>query len=407
MLVGIAYGQSTYHIRYDTVKIGKGTGGPGELVLESSTKDTTSGILVNIGGGKTQFKKVRAISATQFVVGSDTVTITGSGGGGSGTLTNLTATNGTGQTWTITNPTTTPNLSLALTSAAVGLGNVDNTSDANKPVSSATVTALALKANTSHTHAQGDVTNLVSDLSGKAATSHTHVISDVTSLQSTIDAKVADALTDGVTTIAPSQNAVFDVLSSQQYARPPTQRILQLLGSANLYYTLGKSQADITTSAALADAQTRYIAVNITEQTTLTGVSFWQSVTGDYTADAYNGIGLYSYSAGTMTLVASTTNDGNIFKGTVSTMQSKNFSSTYAAAPGLYFICFLYNAAPAAPTAPSIGAYVALTNNAVSSAGLTNSAKLTSLVTAQAALPATQAMSGTTASAIQLFGALY
>jgi hypothetical protein len=34
----------------------------------------------------------------------------------------------------------------------VGLGNVDNTSDANKPVSSATTTALAGKANTSHTH---------------------------------------------------------------------------------------------------------------------------------------------------------------------------------------------------------------------------------------------------------------
>lgn len=36
-----------------------------------------------------------------------------------------------------------------LTKAAVGLGNVDNTSDANKPISSATEAALALKANTS------------------------------------------------------------------------------------------------------------------------------------------------------------------------------------------------------------------------------------------------------------------
>jgi len=47
-----------------------------------------------------------------------------------GTLTNLTATNGTGQTFTITNPTTTPNISLTLTSAAVGLGNVENKSSA-------------------------------------------------------------------------------------------------------------------------------------------------------------------------------------------------------------------------------------------------------------------------------------
>lgn len=54
----------------------------------------------------------------------------------------------------------------------VGLGNVDNTTDANKPVSTAQQTA--------------------------------------------IDAKVADALNDGTTTIAPSQNAVFDALALKQ-----------------------------------------------------------------------------------------------------------------------------------------------------------------------------------------------
>jgi len=50
----------------------------------------------------------------------------------------------------------------------VGLGNVDNTSDANKPVSTATQTALDLKAAAAHTHAQADVTNLVTDLALKA-----------------------------------------------------------------------------------------------------------------------------------------------------------------------------------------------------------------------------------------------
>jgi len=56
----------------------------------------------------------------------------------------------------------------------VGLGNVDNTSDANKPVSTAQQTA--------------------------------------------IDAKVGDIITNGVTTIAPSQNAVFDALALKQNA---------------------------------------------------------------------------------------------------------------------------------------------------------------------------------------------
>jgi len=66
-------------------------------------------------------------------------------------------------------PVATLKTDLVLVKGDVGLGNVDNTSDANKPVSTAQQTA--------------------------------------------IDAKVADAITDGVTTIAPSQNAVFDALA--------------------------------------------------------------------------------------------------------------------------------------------------------------------------------------------------
>lgn len=48
---------------------------------------------------------------------------------------------------------------VVLTKSDVGLGNVDNTSDANKPVSTAQATALAGKANTVHTHVSTDITN--------------------------------------------------------------------------------------------------------------------------------------------------------------------------------------------------------------------------------------------------------
>lgn len=64
---------------------------------------------------------------------------------------------------------------VTLVKGDVGLGNVDNTSDANKPVSTATQTALDGKAATSHTHSAGSITGLAtvattgaySDLSGK------------------------------------------------------------------------------------------------------------------------------------------------------------------------------------------------------------------------------------------------
>ena len=41
----------------------------------------------------------------------------------------------------------------SVTKAQVGLGNVDNTSDANKPISTATQAALDGKSNTNHNHA--------------------------------------------------------------------------------------------------------------------------------------------------------------------------------------------------------------------------------------------------------------
>jgi hypothetical protein len=62
----------------------------------------------------------------------------------------------------------------AVTKAQVGLGNVDNTADTSKPVSTATQTALNGKANTSHTHTTAQVTGLDTALAGKAATVHTH-----------------------------------------------------------------------------------------------------------------------------------------------------------------------------------------------------------------------------------------
>lgn len=52
-------------------------------------------------------------------------------------------------------------------------------------------TALALKANSSHTHIIGDVTGLQTALDGKAAASHSHSISDVTNLQTSLDAKAS------------------------------------------------------------------------------------------------------------------------------------------------------------------------------------------------------------------------
>jgi hypothetical protein len=83
---------------------------------------------------------------------------------------------------------------VTLSKSDVGLGNVDNTSDVNKPISTATQTAL----------------------DGKAETSHTHTISATNGLQSTLDAKIQKVTNDvsPVSTIRCMTQTEYDTLGS-------------------------------------------------------------------------------------------------------------------------------------------------------------------------------------------------
>lgn len=76
------FSQSRYYLRYDTVYIEKG-GGNGELVLRNGTRDSIGGLLINIGGGLTAFKKARALNDSTFIIGLDTLVIKGGVKGGS------------------------------------------------------------------------------------------------------------------------------------------------------------------------------------------------------------------------------------------------------------------------------------------------------------------------------------
>lgn len=84
----------------------------------------------------------------------------------------------------------------------VGLGSVDNTSDANKPVSNATQTALNGKAPTTHTHTTAQVTGLDAALAGKAASTHGHnnATSTTPGFMSPTDKGKLDGATAGLTT---------------------------------------------------------------------------------------------------------------------------------------------------------------------------------------------------------------
>lgn len=133
---------------------------------------------------------------------------------------------------------------VTLTATDVSLGNVNNTSDANKPVSTATQTALDGKASTSHNHdatyaaishghATSEITGLDTALAGKASTthdhdadyaaithdhdadyapiSHTHAISDTTGLQAALDGKAASSHSHTIANVTGLQTALDDL----------------------------------------------------------------------------------------------------------------------------------------------------------------------------------------------------
>lgn len=75
-----------------------------------------------------------------------------------------------------------------LDKTSVGLANVDNTTDVNKPISSATQAALDAKA---------DLSALTSGLAGKANASHTHTSADITDLAETTQDTIASTLVAG------------------------------------------------------------------------------------------------------------------------------------------------------------------------------------------------------------------
>lgn len=79
----ISYSQSKYYIRTDTLVVEK-INGSAELLLRNATRDSTGGLLVNIGGGRTRFLRARAINDSTFTIGLDTIVIRGATGGGGG-----------------------------------------------------------------------------------------------------------------------------------------------------------------------------------------------------------------------------------------------------------------------------------------------------------------------------------
>ena len=179
------------------------------------------------------------------------------------------------------------------------------------------------------------------------------------------------------------------------------------LGGNFLAETVGQRLSLANVSTNMTDNQIKYTAVYLPKAATITGAKFYVRVLGSYTPDQNNRIGLYSYSGGTLTLVASCANTAALWTSGANAIQTIPFTTPYAAAAGIYYVAFLYNNS-AQVTGPALGSCVALNNAAMSGTayGFTNSAKLHGTSTGND-IPASIAMTAITASTITSWVALY
>lgn len=167
----------------------------------------------------------------------------------------------------------------------------------------------------------------------------------------------------------------------------------QALGSAIKSVNLNHLNGWTTSAVGLASQTAIFVPVYLQTAQSVTGVMFEQDTAGVFTASNYNGFGLYSISGGTLSLVASTPTDGNLFKAADDTFVKKDFSSAYSAPAGVYYIATLYSSS-AQTTQPSISGQVANFN--IARADFADSYVLCGTLAGQTSLPATQLASGLT-----------
>lgn len=172
----------------------------------------------------------------------------------------------------------------------------------------------------------------------------------------------------------------------------------RLMGSSIKFDSPFGSVAQATSSASMTSGDIRIQGpFLVKEADSITGMLSFQVTQGNYTADAYNGVGIYSYDGlGTLTLVASSINDGNIWKATTNTITTKALSSVYSASAGIYFVAFLYHSS-AQVAAPALGSFSSQASAMV--LDFPNSGKLAGVLSSQSSLPATILMSGLTTAA--------
>ena len=131
-------------------------------------------------------------------------------------------------------------------------------------------------------------------------------------------------------------------------------KAMTLLGGDAIAYPVSSSYTE--NHATLLDNFTILSAVYINTSQVVTGIKVMSFTQGNFTADNFNGAGLYSLSGTVITKVAESANDANYFKAAPGSVVTIPFTSPYSATAGIYFIAYLHNRS-AVVAAPELISY--------------------------------------------------
>lgn len=206
--------------------------------------------------------------------------------------------------------------------------------------------------------------------------------------QNTIKGRVSAGTSDPEDLTADQASTVLDTATDPFVRWSETEldlAAMAFLGSSIKAFPLRGRIGDLTSSSTLLTQTVYYTAINIYKDMTVTGLMTWQNVNGVFTANNYNGVGLFSYSGGTLTKIAESTNDLALWTGGASVWKTIPFSAPVILSKGVYYAAALRcsTAAGTAPTVLAFGNF--LTANIAFD--FTNSAFLGAVGTGVTALP--------------------
>jgi hypothetical protein len=292
---------------------------------------------------------------------------------------------------------------ISITAADVSLGNVTNESKATmftSPTLTGTPLAPTAAAGTSTTQiaTTAFVTTKTDLIDADLADYEIGIAASDTALMLIKYPRKLNAALTGVPT-APTATSGTNTtqLATTAFVNGSNTTLLayQAMGSVIKALPIGTTISMVGSDLTMTDGRIYFIAVYLSTPQTIMGVKFQSHTAGDYVADNYNGVGLYSVSAGTLTLVASSTDNDDLWKGVVATNITQAFSAPYAASAGLYYIAAVWNTSDAVPTAvPHIKMISVFGVGSVQTFDFTNSLSLVSYLAAATLPTPTQLASG-------------